>query len=198
MNNSSDKSLSDSTVQNISLNNNNNEPYKTSTLARVLTFVGLQVALFLSVLDNTITSTALPTIGSDFNATSVVSWVATAYMLTFDAFQPLFAKFSDIFGRKWILLFGIGVFLFGSVLSGAANSMAMLIAGRAVSGIGGAGITSMVFIIISDIVPLEKRGNYQGVINAVFALASVLGPLIGVNKHHLLYMLLIFILGVIY
>lgn len=110
---------------------------------------------------------------------TIVSWVATAYILTFDAFQPLFAKFSDIFGRKWILMFGIGLFLFGSVLCGAATTMIMLIVARAIAGIGAAGINSMVFIIISDIVPLEKRGSYQGIINAVFALASVFGPLIG-------------------
>ncbi|EIE86723.1 hypothetical protein G6F46_002743 [Rhizopus delemar] len=152
---------------------------KHQTLFRVLTFIGLQVALFLSALDNTIIATALPTIGSEFNQMTIVSWVATAYMLTFDAFQPLFAKFSDIFGRKWILLFGISVFLFGSILCGAAKNMVMLIVGRAIAGIGGAGITSMVFIVISDIVPLEKRGSYQGLVNAVFALASVLGPLVG-------------------
>lgn len=155
---------------------------KHQTLFRVLTFIGLQVALFLSALDNTIIATALPTIGSEFNQMTIVSWVATAYMLTFDAFQPLFAKFSDIFGRKWILLFGISVFLFGSILCGAAKNMVMLIVGRAIAGIGGAGITSMVFIVISDIVPLEKRGSYQGLVNAVFALASVLGPLVGVSE----------------
>ncbi|KAG1169512.1 hypothetical protein G6F36_012066 [Rhizopus arrhizus] len=157
------------------------EEYKNKKTNRLLTFIGLQVALFLSALDSTIISTALPRIGSDFNQMTIVSWVATAYILTFDAFQPLFAKFSDIFGRKWILMFGIGLFLFGSVLCGAATTMIMLIVARAIAGIGAAGINSMVFIIISDIVPLEKRGSYQGIINAVFALASVFGPLIGVS-----------------
>ncbi|KAG0187128.1 hypothetical protein DFQ28_006827 [Apophysomyces sp. BC1034] len=88
---------------------------------------------------------------------AIVAWVATAYIVTFDAFQPLFSKFSDIFGRKWILVFGISLFLLGSVLCGAAQ----------------------VFVIISELVPLEKRGSYQGLINAVFALSSVFGPLIG-------------------
>ncbi|KAG1525783.1 hypothetical protein G6F52_003012 [Rhizopus delemar] len=97
------------------------EEYKNKKTNRLLTFIGLQVALFLSALDSTIISTALPRIGSDFNQMTIVSWVATAYILTFDAFQPLFAKFSDIFGRKWILMFGIGLFLFGSVLCGAAT-----------------------------------------------------------------------------
>ncbi|KAG0178038.1 hypothetical protein DFQ28_004588 [Apophysomyces sp. BC1034] len=146
---------------------------------RVLTFIGLQLALFLAALDGTIVSTALPTIGSDFNEMTLASWVATAYILTLDSFQPLFSKFSDIFGRKWILMFSIALFLFGSVLCGAAKSIIMLIVARAIAGIGGGGILSMVFVIIADLVPLEKRGSYQGVINSVFALASVFGPLIG-------------------
>ncbi|KAI9480904.1 MAG: major facilitator superfamily domain-containing protein [Benjaminiella poitrasii] len=145
----------------------------------LLTFIGLQIALFLSALDSTIVSTALPRIGSDFDGMDIVSWVATAYILTFDAFQPMFSKFSDIFGRKIVLLFGIFVFLLGSLLCAVANSMIMLIICRAIAGIGGAGIFSMVFIIISDLVPLEKRGAYQGVVNSVFALSSVCGPLVG-------------------
>ncbi|KAI9272045.1 major facilitator superfamily domain-containing protein [Helicostylum pulchrum] len=142
-------------------------------------FSGLQLSLFLAALDSTIVAPALPRIGSDFNQMTAVSWVATAYILTFDVFQPLFAKFSDIFGRKLILMFGIVVFLIGSLLCGVANSMIMLIISRAIAGIGGAGIFSMVFIIISDLVPLEQRGSYQGVVNSVFALSSVCGPLIG-------------------
>ncbi|KAG2214383.1 hypothetical protein INT47_000939 [Mucor saturninus] len=142
-------------------------------------FSGLQIALFLAALDGTIVATALPRIGSEFNQMTIVSWVATAYILTFDAFQPLFSKFSDIFGRKLILMVGIVIFLFGSLLCGVATSMIMLIIFRAVAGIGAAAIFSMVFIIISDLVPIEKRGSYQGVVNSVFALSSVCGPLIG-------------------
>ncbi|OBZ85304.1 putative MFS-type transporter C16A3.17c [Choanephora cucurbitarum] len=145
----------------------------------ILTFVGLQITLFIAALDSTIVSTALPRIGSEFNQMTIVSWVATAYILTFDAFQPLFAKFSDIFGRKWVLIFGTCIFIIGSLLCGVANSMIMLIISRAIAGIGGAGIFSMVFVIMSELVPLEKRGAYQGVVNAVFALSSVFGPLIG-------------------
>ncbi|KAI7869912.1 major facilitator superfamily domain-containing protein [Spinellus fusiger] len=148
---------------------------------RILVFIALQLSLFLSALDSTIIVTALPRIGSEFNRMDIISWIATAYILPFDAFQPLFAKFSDIFGRKWILISGIGLFLVGSVLCGASQSMAMLIASRVVAGIGAAGIFSMVFIVISDLIPLEQRGSYQGLINAVFALTSVFGPLIGVS-----------------
>ncbi|KAG2231343.1 hypothetical protein INT48_006555 [Thamnidium elegans] len=139
---------------------------KKEKMGRILTFIGLQIALFLAALDGTIVSTALPKIGSEFEQMSIVSWVATAYILTFDAFQPLFSKFSDIFGRQVILYFGIA-------------NMVMLIVARAIAGIGGAGILSMVFIIFTDLVPLEQRGSYQGIVNAVFALSSVFGPLIG-------------------
>ncbi|CAO3652066.1 unnamed protein product [Cunninghamella blakesleeana] len=152
---------------------------KKKTFYRVMTFIALQVTLFLGALDGTIVSTILPHVGSEFNQMSIVAWIATAYILTFDAFQPLFAKFSDIFGRKWTLITGISIFLFGSLLCGVATSMIMLIVFRAVAGIGAAGVFSGVFIIISEIVPLEKRGSYQGIINAVFAVSSVFGPLIG-------------------
>ncbi|KAI8884005.1 MFS general substrate transporter [Backusella circina FSU 941] len=152
---------------------------KNEARARILTFIGLQLSLFLAALDGTIVSTTLPRIGSEFNKMSIVAWVATSYILTFDAFQPLFSKFSDIFGRKIIVLSGLVLFLIGSVLCGAAQNIIMLIVCRAISGIGGAGIFSMVFVIISDLVPLEKRGSYQGIINSVFALSSVFGPLIG-------------------
>ncbi|CAO3651421.1 unnamed protein product [Cunninghamella echinulata] len=156
---------------------------KQKKIARVMTFVALQVALFLGALDGTIVSTCLPRIGSDFNQMSIVSWVATAYILTFDSFQPLFSKFSDIFGRKWTLITGIGIFLFGSLLCGVANSMIMLIISRSIAGVGAAGIFTGVFITISEIVPLEKRGSYQGIINAVFAMSSVFGPLGGFADH---------------
>ncbi|KAI9495948.1 major facilitator superfamily domain-containing protein [Zychaea mexicana] len=148
-------------------------------IAVVLTFLSLQLSLFLAALDNTIVATSLPKIGSDFEAMAISSWVVNSYVLTLDAFQPLFSKFSDIFGRKYILMFGIVVFLIGSVLCGASQTMIMLIVCRAIQGIGAASIFSMVFVIISDLVPLEKRGSYQGIVNAVFALSSVFGPLIG-------------------
>ncbi|KAI7858692.1 major facilitator superfamily domain-containing protein [Circinella umbellata] len=169
--------------QQISHNENTDEVDKKAKMkkriALGLTFFSLQISLFLAALDNTIVATSLPKIGSDFESMAISSWVVNSYILTLDAFQPLFSKFSDIFGRKYILMSGIVVFLIGSVLCGAAQTMIMLIVCRAIQGIGAASIFSMVFVIISDLVPLEKRGSYQGLINAVFALASVFGPLIG-------------------
>ncbi|ORY91384.1 major facilitator superfamily domain-containing protein [Syncephalastrum racemosum] len=147
--------------------------------ARALTFVSLQLSLFLAALDNTIMATALPTIGSEFQSMGIASWAVNSYILTLDAFQPLFPKFSDIFGRRNVLIVGIVIFLIGSILCAVSKTMIMLIVCRAIQGIGGAGIFSMVFVIISDLVPLAKRGIYQALLNAVFALASVFGPLIG-------------------
>ncbi|KAI8147048.1 major facilitator superfamily domain-containing protein [Fennellomyces sp. T-0311] len=145
----------------------------------MLVMVSFQISIFLAALDKTIIATSLPTIGSEFKAMSISSWVINSLMLAFNAFQPLFTKLSDIFGRKCIIMYGLLLFLVSSALCGAATSMIMLIIFRAFQGIGAASIVSMVFVIISDLVPLEKRGNYQGLVAIAFALASVSGPLIG-------------------
>ncbi|CEJ01555.1 hypothetical protein RMCBS344292_15578 [Rhizopus microsporus] len=171
------KSIQSNSVEQKPNDEDNNSRSKKSNV--LWTFIGLQIALFLAALDGTIVATALPTIGSDFNSMSIVSWVATAYILTFDSFQPLFSKFSDIFGRKWILMFGIVVFLIGSLLCAVSTSIVMLIVFRAIAGIGAAAVFSMVFVVVADLVPLEKRASYQGIINAVFGVSSVCGPLIG-------------------
>ncbi|KAK9702561.1 hypothetical protein K7432_011199 [Basidiobolus ranarum] len=145
----------------------------------LLVFLGLALAILLAGLDQTIVATALPKIASDFNAFNQISWVATAYMLTATACQPLYGKFSDIFGRKAAFLFAIVIFEVGSALCGCSQNMTMLIVARAVAGIGGAGIQGMVFIIISEIVPIRERGKYQGFIGATYGISSVLGPLLG-------------------
>ncbi|OZJ05907.1 hypothetical protein BZG36_01177 [Bifiguratus adelaidae] len=144
-----------------------------------MVFVGLVLGIFLSALDQTIVSTALPTIASDFNAASLIGWVGTSYMLTSTVFQPLYGKFSDIFGRKFVFLFAVCTFLVGSILSGASQNMIMLIVFRALQGIGGGGIMSMTMIIISDIVSMRDRGKFQGMIGATFGVSSVVGPLLG-------------------
>ncbi|KAG9303173.1 hypothetical protein G9A89_001789 [Geosiphon pyriformis] len=146
---------------------------------RMAIYVGLVMAIFLASLDSTIVSTALPTISSEFNALSDIPWVGTAYLLSSTASQPLYGKFSDIFGRKALFLCAIYVFLLGSLLCGAAQSMIMLVISRGIAGIGGGGIYSLVNVIIADIIPLRERGKYQGIIGATFSLSSVVGPLIG-------------------
>ncbi|KAH8669069.1 putative tetracycline efflux protein [Xylariales sp. PMI_506] len=139
----------------------------------IVVFLGLSCALFCDV------STALPTLGRVFNDASISSWVGTAYLLTSTSCQPLYGRLSDIFGRKVVLLASMGFFLVGSILCAVSRSMIMLIVFRAISGIGGGGILTSVMIVTSDVVSLEKRGTYQGILGVVVALANSLGPLVG-------------------
>ncbi|KAF9941781.1 hypothetical protein BGZ65_001517 [Modicella reniformis] len=147
--------------------------------AAILLFIGLAMATFLASLDGTIIATALPKIASDFKAQSQMSWVATAYLLTYNAFQPLYGKFSDIFGRKIMILFACVTFMVGSAGAGGATTMTMLIVFRAIQGLGASGLLSIVLIIISDIFSLEDRPKYQSIIWSVFGISSVIGPLLG-------------------
>ncbi|CAJ0909369.1 16962_t:CDS:10 [Entrophospora sp. SA101] len=136
-------------------------------------------AVFLAALDQTIVSTALPAIASEFKALDQIAWVATAYLLTMTALQTTYGKLSDIFGRKSTFLFSIIIFEIASLLCGLAPNMEAMIIFRALGGIGGGGIISLVIIIISEIVPTQDRGKYQGLIGACFGIASVVGPLLG-------------------
>ncbi|KAF9318998.1 hypothetical protein BG003_010047 [Podila horticola] len=145
----------------------------------IVVFTGLMLGVFLSSLDQTIVNVCTTKIANEFNSLTEIPWVGTSYLLTSTCFQPLYGKFSDIFGRKPTFLFSITVFLIGSALCGAAQSMIMLIVARGIAGIGAGGIMSMVMIIITDIVSLRDRGKYQGMIGAVFGLSSVIGPLLG-------------------
>ncbi|KAI8810962.1 major facilitator superfamily domain-containing protein, partial [Cladochytrium replicatum] len=139
----------------------------------------LQMAILLAALDQTIVSTAIPTIVTEFKAADLISWVGTGYILTSAAFAPIYGKLADVFGRKLIFLAAIFIFEAGSLICGMANSMMMLIIGRVISGVGGGGIFNLVLIIISDIVSFQERGKYQGFIGAVYGFASVVGPLAG-------------------
>ncbi|KAJ1913532.1 hypothetical protein H4219_005172 [Mycoemilia scoparia] len=141
--------------------------------------IGLSLAVLLSALDQTIVATALPKISNDFNSLSNASWIATSYLLTSTSLQPLYGKFSDIFGRLITLLFSLFIFLLGSALCGAAQSMTWLIIARAVTGIGGAGAMAMSMIILADITPLRTRAKYFGIFSGMWGIASVAGPLIG-------------------
>ena len=145
----------------------------------LIVFAAVLTGMFLSALDQTIVSTSLPTIVGELGGLQHLSWVITAYLLTSTASMPLYGKLSDIYGRKLLFQAAIGIFLAGSLLSGAAQSMEQLIIFRGIQGIGAGGIMTMAQAIIGDIVSPRERGRYTGYMGGVFALSSVLGPLLG-------------------
>ncbi|HTZ08501.1 MAG TPA: MDR family MFS transporter [Acidimicrobiales bacterium] len=140
---------------------------------------GLMLGMLLAALDQTIVATALPTIVGQLHGLDRLSWVVAAYLLTTTLSTPLYGKISDLYGRKRIFQIAIVVFLVGSALSGLARDMDQLIAFRAVQGLGGGGLMSLAMAIVGDIVSPRERGRYQGYFGAVFALASIGGPLAG-------------------
>lgn len=144
-----------------------------------LIFAGLMAAMLLSSLDQTIVSTALPTIVGELHGVSHMSWVTSAYIVAATVAMPLYGRFGDLIGRKSLFLGGIGVFIAGSILSALSQDMTMLILGRAVQGLGGGGLMITSQAIIADLVPPRQRAKYMGPMGAVFGLSSVAGPLLG-------------------
>lgn len=138
-----------------------------------------QLAVFLSALDTTIVTTALPTISEHFHSPAGYTWIGSAYLLSNAASTPLWGKLSDIFGRKPILLVANAVFLVGSLIAALSVTIGMLITARAIQGIGGAGLLVLVDIAISDLFSLRTRGAYLGVIGGTWAIACALGPIVG-------------------
>lgn len=145
----------------------------------VWAFIGLLMSMLLAALDQTIVSTALPSIVGELNGLDHIAWVITAYLLAATIGLPIYGKAGDLYGRKPVLIFAIITFLVGSILSGTADSMMQLIIFRAVQGIGGGGLMIGAQAIIADLVPPRERGKYMGLMGAVFGLSSVAGPLIG-------------------
>ncbi|KAG7091549.1 hypothetical protein E1B28_010578 [Marasmius oreades] len=145
----------------------------------VFVFLGLSVCVVVSALDSVIVATALPSISSVFHAGSVISWVPSAYLLTSTAFQPLYGRMSDIFGRKSAICTAMAVFMLGNLIAGFSKSVIQLIVFRGIAGAGGGGIISMMQIIISDIITLRERGKYQGIIGFVVAAGYTVGPILG-------------------
>ncbi|KAL8869614.1 MAG: hypothetical protein Q9174_004143 [Haloplaca sp. 1 TL-2023] len=139
----------------------------------------IAIGVFLSAADQTLIVTMYGKIGSDLKALNKTSWVSTAYFLTLCSFQPLYGKLSDIFGRKPALLLGYAIFGIGCLFCGLARNMNELIAARALAGIGGGGMTTVVSILMSDVVPLRERGTWQGIINIIYAAGAGCGAPLG-------------------
>ncbi len=159
-----------------------------STRSKVIIMISVMASMFLVALDQTIIATALGKIVEDFNAFDQLSWIVTAYLLTTTITVPIAGKLSDLFGRRVILLIGVGIFGLGSLLSGMSGDVTQLIAARAFQGIGGGIITANAFTIIGDLFAARERGKWQGLIGAVFGLSSLVGPLLGgwlTDKQHI-------------
>ena len=137
------------------------------------------IGIFLAAADSTLIASCYGKIGSDLKALNKASWISTAYFLSQTSFQPLYGKLSDIFGRKACLLFAYTIFGIGALYCGLARTVDELIVARAITGIGGAGMNSVVSIIMSDIVTLRERGTWQGIINIIYACGSGSGAPLG-------------------
>jgi len=140
---------------------------------------GLLLCVFLSAVDATIVSTALPTIAGELGGLDHMSWIVTAYLLTSTAATPLFGKVSDLVGRQRVLQVALAVFFVGSILCGAAQSITQLVLARGLQGIGGGGLQALAFVILGDLLSPRERGRYMGYFTGTYALSGLAGPLIG-------------------
>ena len=150
---------------------------QTGNTALVIASVGL--LLLLAALDQTIVSTALPTIVTDLGGLDHLSWVVTAYILSSTVVAPLYGKLGDLYGRRVMVFISVGLFILGSALCGLAQSMNFLIFARTVQGLGGGGLFVLALTVVGDVIPPRERGKIQGMFAAVFATSSVIGPLMG-------------------
>jgi len=144
-----------------------------------LVIVSIGLLLLLAALDQTIVSTALPTIVADLKGIDHLSWVVTAYILSSTVAAPLYGKLGDLYGRRLMVMISVSLFLLGSILCGLAHSMNTLIAARVIQGLGGGGLFVLALSVVGDVLPPKDRGKMQGVFAAIFSLASVVGPLAG-------------------
>lgn len=142
-------------------------------------FVAVLLGMFLAALDQTIVATALPTVVADLGGAGHQSWVVTSYLLASTIATAIVGKLGDLFGRKAIFGASVLFFLVGSVLCGLSTSMSMLVASRALQGIGGGAVMVTAMALIGEVIPLRERGRYQGALGAVFGVTTVVGPLLG-------------------
>lgn len=138
-------------------------------------FLAVCVTTLLVAIDLSIVSTALPSISEDLHAGELYVWVANAYVLASTSVQPIYGQAANIFGRRSLTILSTLLFMAGSALAGAANSVGMMIAGRTIQGIGGGGIITLGEIIVCDLLPLRERGQYTGIIAGAYAIGTIIG-----------------------
>jgi EmrB/QacA subfamily drug resistance transporter len=155
------------------------EQHRFSQRETLLTMFGVLMVMLLASLDQTIVSTAMPRVIADLHGFDRYTWVSTAYLLTSTVMVPIYGKLSDLFGRKPIFLFGVVVFLIGSALSGASQSMNQLIAFRALQGIGAGALMPIAIAIVGDLFTPRERGKWQGVTGGVWGISAIIGPTLG-------------------
>ncbi|MEV0248838.1 MDR family MFS transporter [Nocardia sp. NPDC050712] len=144
-----------------------------------LIFSALIAGMFLASLDQTIVGTAMPTIVGELGGVSEMAWTATSYLLATTIVMPIYGKFGDMFGRRWLFLFAIGVFTLASVGAALSTGFWEFIAFRGLQGVGGGGLMILAQAIIADVVPAKDRGKYMAPMGAIFGITSVAGPLLG-------------------
>src|SRR3989449_6654912 len=147
--------------------------------AKITVTIALMLGMSLAALDTTIVGTALPSIVGKLGGITLYSWVFSSYLLTSTMTVPVYGKLADLYGRKPLFLFGSGLFLLGSALCGAAQSMEQLIIFRAIQGLGAGAVLPLVLTIIGDIFDLQERAKVQGLFSGVWALSSIIGPALG-------------------
>lgn len=145
----------------------------------MIIFAGLLLAMFLSSLDQTIISTALPTIAGDLGGVDHIAWIITSYTLAITIAMPIYGKLGDQFGRKWLFVVAISIFLLGSILGGISGTMEFLILARFVQGLGAGGLMILAQAILADIMSPMERAKYSGIMGAVFGISAIAGPLLG-------------------
>jgi EmrB/QacA subfamily drug resistance transporter len=152
---------------------------QTTHSKRNLAVTGVMLVIFLYAVDATIVSTSMPTIVARLGGLELYSWVFSIYMLTSALTTPLFGKLADLFSHRDLMLIGIGIFVLGSTLCGAAQSMEMLVFFRAIQGLGGGAIYALAFIVVGVLFPPEQRARMQGIISSIWGISSIFGPLAG-------------------
>lgn len=145
----------------------------------LIVFSGLAVSLLITFVDQNGISVTLPTIAQELNAQNTISWAGTSSLIANTVFTVLYGRLSDIFGRKIVYLFALALLCIADLLCGLSQNPAMLYVFRGLAGVAGGGVTSLTMIVVSDIVTLEERGKYQGILGAALGMGNVIGPFIG-------------------